>query len=102
MLWLWLFTTAMVVVATVSGLRRDLRMHRMEEKLLLVHWEACKLAGFFEQMGIEFNWRSPEELGPEHFEAFARERPKYLCGIAHTIEVEMHAVGDFQVDATQN
>jgi hypothetical protein len=74
----------------------------MGKSISLIHWEACVLAKFFEKMGIEFNWRDMGELGPEHFEAFANERPKFFTGLMHTIEVEMHAVADFSVDARAN
>lgn len=71
---------------------RKFKMH--DTQLLMVHWEACKLASFFEEMGVEFNFRSIEELTEEHFEAFRRERPKYLCGLIVDAQVVMYGEGD--------
>lgn len=74
------------------------RIVSYEKALLLTHWETHVLARFFSDIGIELNWQHPDDLGPEHYEAFRRESSKYLCGQAHTIEVEMQAVGRMEAE----
>lgn len=82
------------VASLIVTITRGRRIEQLEQRLGLVHWEACVLARFFEENGVEFNWRSMDELGPEHLEAFAKERPKYLCGEVHIMNVEMQATGE--------
>lgn len=74
----------------------------MSKSISLVHWEACKLAAFFESMGVDFNWVEMGELTDEHFSAFANERPKFFTGISHTIEVEMHPVSEMRAGVMTN